>query len=130
MLQKLVPYRLVYLSTPYTLYPHGLERAFIDACILAARLIEKNIKCYSPIAHIHPIAHYGDLDALNHTMWIEYDYAMLSKSDAVVVGRMEGWDKSAGVAEEVEIAKALQKPIFHIEPDTLKLTESERVPIN
>lgn len=47
---------LVYLATPYSKYPRGIEAAFVDASRLAACLVRLGISVYSPIAHTHPIA--------------------------------------------------------------------------
>lgn len=105
---------LAYLATPYTRYPDGLEAAFIHACNIAGRLIEKGLRVYSPIAHTHPIAIYAGLDPLNLPLWLDFDEAMMAKADALIVAHMQGWEESSGVAHEIAFFEKAGKPIFDL----------------
>lgn len=113
---------LAYLATPYTRYPAGIERAFTDAAKLAARLLHAGVKVYSPIAHTHPLAVYGDLDPLDHSIWLPFDEAMMAKADVLIVARMEGWAASKGIAHEIQYFADRHKPIFDLDPVTLTMT--------
>ncbi len=105
---------LVYLGTPYSKYPAGIEAAFREASAFAARLLRMGIKVYSPIAHTHPLAIYGNIDPYDHSIWLPFDAAMMAKSDAMLVGTMEGWETSKGVLHEIETFRAADKPIFYL----------------
>jgi nucleoside 2-deoxyribosyltransferase len=115
----MIEYDLVYLATPYTKYPGGIERAFVDACALTARLLQTGVRVYSPIAHTHPIALHGNLDPLDLSIWLPFDAAIMAKSDALVVAMMTGWRESTGVAHEIEVFSACGKPIYDLDPETL-----------
>jgi nucleoside 2-deoxyribosyltransferase len=110
---------LCYLATPYSRYPHGIERAFQDAAALAARLMQSGLKVYSPIAHTHPLAIYGGIDPLAHDIWIPFDEAMMDVADVLIIAHMEGWRESKGIAYEVSFFAASFKPIFDLDPNTL-----------
>lgn len=113
---------LAYLATPYSKYPEGIDRAFIDAAKLAAKLLRAGVKVYSPIAHTHPLAVHGNLDPLDHSIWMPFDHAMMAAADILVVAHMDGWQASYGIAEEIKFFEAAGKPIFDLDPKTLVMT--------
>jgi len=95
---------LAYLATPYTKYSEGIERAFIDACKLAGRLIQAGVHVYSPIAHSHPIAVHANMDPLDQTFWLDLDAAMLHVCRVLIIAHMDGWEQSTGVAHEIDFS--------------------------
>ena len=118
----LMKYELVYLGTPYSKYEAGIEQAFIDACKLAAVLLRAGVRVYSPIAHTHPIAIHGGIDPLDHRIWLPFDAAIMRKSDAMVVGCLDGWAESEGVIHEMAEFLAMNKPRYLLNPKTLGVT--------
>lgn len=114
---------LCYLATPYTRHPDGIEAAFQEAAKIAARLMLSGMKVYSPIAHTHPLAIYGGLDPLDHSIWMPFDQAMMDRSDVLIVAHMYGWQESYGVAEEIRIFEEVGKPIFDLNPETLSMSK-------
>lgn len=119
--EDLKNFDLLYVGTPYTRYKGGIEPAFVDACKLTARLVQAGVNVYSPIAHTHPIAIHGGLDPLDLTLWLDFDAAMMMKADAMIVARLDGWDKSSGVRHEIDVFEAAGKPVFHLDPATLEV---------
>jgi nucleoside 2-deoxyribosyltransferase len=98
--------------------------AFRDASKLTAQLLRAGLKVYSPIAHTHPVAIYGELDPLDHGIWLPFDAAIMDKADALLVAHMDTWDKSFGIAHEINVFKAADKPIYHLDPDSLTLLDA------
>lgn len=121
-MKQLTQFPLVYLATPYSKYPLGIERAFIDAAALAARLMLASVKVYSPIAHTHPLATYGKIDPYNHTVWLPFDEAIMQVCAALVVAQMDGWRESYGVRHEIEFFTTACKPVFYLVPQSLEVT--------
>jgi hypothetical protein len=119
---------LAYLATPYSRYPAGLHQAFIDASALAALLLTMGVKCYSPIAHTHPLALYGGLDPLDHALWLGFDAVMMDRCEVLIVAHLSGWQESRGIAHEVEVFAAAGKPIYDLEPQPLRLTRRRDPP--
>lgn len=117
----LAQYRLCYLATPYSKYAGGINLAFAEAARIAALLLTTGVRVYSPIAHTHPLALYGNLDPLDHTIWLPFDEAMMDAADCLIVARMPGWDVSYGVQHEIEFFAKERKPILHIDPATLQI---------
>lgn len=120
-LTDLKKFALIYVGTPYTKYPEGIDAAFTDACKLTARLLREGLKVYSPIAHTHPVAVHGDIDPLDLSIWLPFDGAMMDKSDAMIVGMMPGWETSTGVRHEMQTFIEAGKPVFFLSPDDLAL---------
>lgn len=117
---------LCYLATPYSLYPGGPHRAFEDASRLAAKLLRAGVKVYSPIAHTHPLAIYGDIDPLDHAIWMPFDEAMMTAAHVLIVAELPSWDESKGVAHEIAFFERAGKPIYHLNPETLTMRRRER----
>jgi uncharacterized protein DUF1937 len=99
-------------------YPHGIEAAFRDVCKLAASLLLAGIKCYSPIAHTHPIAKYGNLNPRDHSIWLPFDGAMMRVADVLLVAHMDGWGESVGIAHEIKFFTDAKKPIYDLDPES------------
>ena len=93
----------------------------MDSAKLCARLLECKVNVYSPVVHAHPIAVHGGINPLDHDFWLSFDAVMIRKCDALIVGQLEGWDRSFGVAHEIAEFSKLRKPIHYLDPVTLKL---------
>lgn len=109
----------IYLATPYSKYPAGIEAANIMASKYAARFIELGFHVFCPIAHSHSIAMHGNLTAKDHDIWMPLDLAFMESSYALVVALEEGWDKSVGVQMEIEYFNTHKKPVHYWTPPTL-----------
>jgi nucleoside 2-deoxyribosyltransferase len=112
---------IAYLAVPYTKYGKGIEQSFIDASVLAARLIKTGLSIYSPVSHTHPIATYGNIDPKDQQFWYEFDRAMMQKCDALIVAHMDGWEQSSGMAYEIAFFAGERRPIFDLDPVTLNM---------
>lgn len=113
---------LCYLATPYSRYMGGdIQRAFQDASRLAARLMLTGVNVYSPIAHTHPLAVYGEIDPLDHSIWLPFDEAMMTVCSVLIVAEMDGWQQSKGIAHEIAFFRQANKSIFHLNPDSLTM---------
>lgn len=115
-------YGLIYLATPYSKYPHGLQDAFVSAAKLAGQLLKKGAKCYSPIAHTHPIAIHGSIDPYAHDIWLPFDEAIMNVSDCLFVAMMNGWLASKGVEHEILFFRDAKKPVYLLDPASLEAT--------
>jgi len=105
-----------YLASPYSKYHAGIEAACGVVSQNAALLIKAGIPVYCPIAHTHPIAIHGDMDPLDHSIWLPLDKPFMDAAKGLIVCMMDGWDKSYGVSVEIEEFKKAGKPIVYMEP--------------
>lgn len=102
-----------YVATPYSAYPAGIDAAFHDACTATAEFIKRGIPVYSPIAHTHPVALAGGMDPLDHTIWLPADQPFMDAARGLIVVQMDGWDKSKGIAFEIEAFEKVSKVTRH-----------------
>ncbi len=108
-----------YLASPYSKFPGGIEEAFNAACYNAALLVAEGVPIFSPIAHTHPIAVAGNLDPLDHKIWLPADRPFIQLAHGLIVLEMEGWRESVGVAHEIEAFRTALKPIVPMTPGVI-----------
>ena len=107
---------LWYLGSPYTRYPGGLEEAFLGATRAAAWLADNGVAAFSPIVHSHVLAQVGELDPLDHALWMALDEPLMDAAHGLIVVMMCGWEESYGVGEELRHFRAAGKPILFLQP--------------
>ena len=105
-----------YMGSPYSKYSKGLAQAHIDVCKEVARYIKAGVPVYSPIAHTHPVAIYGDIDPLDHTIWLPADRPMMDAAHGLIVLKLDGWEDSYGLKYEIRVFMDAGKPVVYIEP--------------
>jgi hypothetical protein len=115
-LSDLKKFDLIYVGTPYSKYPGGIEVAFVDAARLCAQLLTEGLNVYSPIVHMHPVSVHGNIDPMDHAIWLPIDAAMMGKSDAMLVAMMAGWETSFGIRHEIEVFVEAGKPVYFLDP--------------
>lgn len=116
---------LYYLATAYTKHPSGRERAFTEACMLQVRLRTQHaLRVFSPIAYMHNIARSTGLNGTDHEFWMECCRPFMRASDILLVAKMQGWNESRGIAEEIEAFKAMGKQIGFLNVETLAIEDA------
>lgn len=116
IIDTLLTFDQVYLATPYTKYPWGIDAAAYDAAKVAGRLMNMGVHVFSPIVHAHAVSAAAGIDPVDHAFWMNIDVAHMNKSDALLVCRMTGWQDSQGVNMEIKEFTRVQKPIFFMDP--------------
>lgn len=108
---------LVYIAGPYMHPdPRVREERFQALTKFAGEQMADHVEVYSPITHNHPIATMVDLPR-DWSFWKFFDERMLSRSRLLVVYCLPGWDKSIGVAAEIEFAKTRNILTVYIKPN-------------
>lgn len=105
-----------YVATPYSRYPHGISAAFRDAVENTALLVKHGVSAFSPIVHSHILATQGGIDALDGNMWLQIDEPLMDGACGCIVVMMDGWDKSVGVAREINRFTQQRKPVVMMVP--------------
>ena len=107
---------LIYLASPYTHKDTKVcRRRYKQVSLSTIHLLQHGIHAFSPInynggpewtrkKHQLPIEWH---------FWEVYDKNFLDRCDALVILTIDGWDKSVGVAAEIEYAKDLGMPVFY-----------------
>ncbi len=111
-------YSLSYLATPYSKYVYGNDMSFVHSSIITGQLLKDGVqRVFSPIVHCHPIAQYAGINRLDNNIWMNRDgllYAMMEKSDALLVAQLPGWQDSVGVGKEIKFFEKSNKPIHYL----------------
>jgi hypothetical protein len=106
--------KLTYLASPYSKFPGGRRAAYVLACNKAAELMLKGENIFCPIAHSHAVEVIGMDTVQNGDWWLKQDFAILERCDKLIVYKMEGWEQSHGVAEEIKFAQGLEIPVEYV----------------
>jgi hypothetical protein len=109
----------IYVASPYTKYPEGLDKAHEHVCLLTAELVKGGMSVYSPIAHSHPVAIHGGIDPKDHSLWMAQCRAMMEAATACIVLTMDGWQDSKGVQMEIKYFDEADKPLLMVDPKLL-----------
>lgn len=115
--------KLHYLATPYAAHGSGRIAAFYEACDLASRLLAAGVMVFSPIAHGHAIADYATKNPFGEAEWRTFDLLFAPFCDSLIVGHLDGWERSEGIASEIERFARDRKPIFDCDPLSLTMTK-------
>lgn len=106
-----------YLGSPYTHeLPEVMEERHRQVCQAAARLFERSILVYSPIAHSHAVNELGSLAQSAFEFWRPFDLGMIDRLTGLMVLMLDGWQESEGLAAEIEHARATGKPVLWVDP--------------
>lgn len=116
-----------YLATPYSKFKPGLGAAFRMACRAAATCLKAGVPVYSPIAHMHPIALFSDLDPLDHSIWLPADRPMMDAATGMLVWMADGWSSSFGIQEEVKVFDQAGKPVIYARPSGPDFADALRI---
>ena len=101
---------MIYLASPYNhADPAVREERYLSACRAAAKLMANELNVFSPIAHSHPIAVHGGLDAVDHDFWMRRDLPILRRCNAIMVLCLDGWEQSRGIRCELEEADRIHE---------------------
>ncbi len=107
-------YGIIYLASPYWHSDESIRQARAQAVIrLAQRLIQQGQPVFCPIAYTHSLGDAGRIKPPEG--WYQFDLNFLHQAAELVIARLPGWERSAGVLAEIAFAKALKLPIRHIE---------------
>jgi hypothetical protein len=115
---------VAYLASPYTHKSKSImkrrERAVTHA---AAKLTEQGYTLICPITTSAQLVQFMENTSSVWADWEKNDKRLVKVSDFVIVLCLDGWDKSVGVTAEIEYAKALNKSIMYISPESLNIKD-------
>lgn len=107
----------IYVASPYShpdyrvmIKRYERVRAYVAECLNNGEVV------YSPINDNHPITAHHDLPT-HWEFWKKVDTAFIRGAHKLRVYQMDGWDKSVGVAAEIEYAKEIGLDVEYIRPD-------------
>jgi nucleoside 2-deoxyribosyltransferase len=118
---------IVYLACPYSdPDPQIKKQRHHFANKVAAELLSQGMLVFSPLTYSIPLSEISSRQGW--IKWKEFDLAMLSRCDRLLVLKLPGWESSRGVAEEIAHAKELDIPIEWMEaPETVQALEENSI---
>jgi hypothetical protein len=106
--------KLIFVSSPYThSNPEVVEENYVKVTKLVSELCSNGQVAISPITYGHTLLKFKDMPS-DWEFWKNFCLTLLKKCDEMVVYKMEGWDKSKGVTEEINMAESLGLKITYI----------------
>jgi hypothetical protein len=111
--------KLIYIASPYNHEDDSVRiENYKKVSNLAAHLVSKGNVALSPITYGHNLLDFCEMP-YDWKFWSNFCLTFLSRCDELWVYKMDGWDKSRGVQEEIDYA--LQYNI------TIKFIDYERM---
>ena len=108
-----------YLATPYSKFAGGIEAAYVAACKQTALLLKAGVPVFSPIAHSHSVAVHGDVDPLDHSIWLPADQPFMDCAHGLIYCLLPGHEESYGMKHELDYFRDAEKPVVFMTPDQL-----------
>lgn len=110
---------MIYLASPYWHDDSDVRRErFNAACQAAGSFLIDKVLAFSPVAHCYPIDQQMPGKFRNDD-WIAITLGYLARCQSMVVLELPGWNRSKGVAGEMDFCKRNRIPIIHASPDML-----------
>jgi hypothetical protein len=114
---------LIYIGSPYSHESKAvMEENFRRVTKFAAELCSQGKVAFSPITYGHTLLEYKEMSSA-WEFWQNFCLTFLKHADKLIVYKMPGWDKSRGLAAEIEFAKEHMIPVEYIEFDEAIVSE-------
>ncbi|SDK77232.1 protein of unknown function [Maridesulfovibrio ferrireducens] len=115
---KLNPLK-IYLACPYTSPKVLVSKFRYEMANVATKLIlQSGHLVYSPISHSHGVKSAGNPIACS--CWKRLNADFLDWADELWVLKLDGWEESQGVIEELATARCKNKQISYYDPEPVK----------
>lgn len=107
--------KLIFISSPYS-NPDDRVRIqnYKDITLYTAKLCSTGIVAFSPIAYGHNLVDFHPMPT-DWEFWKNFCLQFLERSDELWVVKMPGYDRSIGVAEEVQYALDNGIPVKYVD---------------
>ena len=111
---------ITYLACPYTHEDADVRLTRETEATKATAFLIKHLQIavYSPITHGHRVADYLPAELRNHSsFWMDQCLPLLSKCTCMYILMLPGWEKSSGIATELEHADLNDISLFALIPE-------------
>jgi len=106
--------KVAYIASPYSHELPRMEQERHDRVADYVGFLHRhaNVIPISPIVCSHYLARSQRLPT-DAAYWREINHWLIDKCDIMIVLKLDGWQKSAGVQDEIEYAESQGKPVFY-----------------
>jgi len=105
----------IYMASPFRSYAPNLYAAYDFARMAQGALWRAGVNVFSPIACFYPTATWEGVDQTDHDWWMKHDAPYMRSAIACIVLKIDGWDTSKGVKEEIEFFEKRNSNIYSLE---------------
>lgn len=107
---------IIYLASPFSHCQETVRESRFQAVRrVAADMMGRGIKVYSPICYTYQFFHLFDGFDMRWEYWKAFDLRMLGFCERLVVLQLIGWESSIGVRAEIEHANLLGIPVEYVD---------------
>lgn len=108
--------KLVFISSPYSNPDENIkEENYKKVAKYATFLCKSGITAISPIVYGHELLKNDKSMSSDWSFWKDFCLSLMKKSDEIHVYKIDGWEKSVGVTEEIEFAKKQNINIVYVD---------------
>lgn len=107
---------MIFISAPYSHVDKAVTEARLkQVANYCANLIRSGKTAVSPLLYGHTILQYVNIGS-DYVSWRKFCVEVLSNCIEMHVLKIEGWQESTGVADEIATANSTYIPVVYIEP--------------
>jgi hypothetical protein len=106
---------MIYVASPYS-HPKAeiREENYRKVAYLSADLCSEGKLALSPIVYGHTLVGFKEMRT-DWDFWMNFCISLLERCDEMIVYKIEGWENSRGVKEEIEFAQKKGMKITYLE---------------
>lgn len=117
---------MIYIASPYSHPDENIRiNRFKKVSLYVADLVSKGYLAISPITYGHTLLDYKEMPT-DFEFWENFCIGLLSKSDVMYVYKLDGWDTSKGVLNEIKYAENNNIPIVYVVEKYPKLEDKKK----
>mgnify|MGYP004417317736 CR=1 FL=1 len=106
-----------YLASPYSSKDLNVQKKRgDDVTAFGAKLVKAGVLVYAPITTSRELVVCEPSLSSGFETWRKIDLTFVKLSSGVIVYKLEGWEKSVGVTEEILFARERHLDIFYVDP--------------
>ncbi len=121
------PESFIYLASPYSSDSIYIQRhRYLYVETICAAIVAGGFPVYSPIVHMHSMATHYPLSN-DSVFWNTFNEPFIRACSEIWVLMLEGWQESAGVQWELELARSLHtfERFIYMSPDGMSIMVME-----
>lgn len=105
---------VIYIASPYTHENEDIRNLrYNKVSYYVADLVSNGYVAISPITYGHTLLNYKEMPT-DFDFWENFCIGLLSKCDIMYVYKLDGWDQSKGVINEIKYAEENNIPIVYV----------------
>lgn len=111
--------KLVFISSPYSNPDENIkEENYKKVAKYATFLCKSGITAISPIVYGHELLKNDKSMSSDWSFWENFCLNLMKKCDEIHVLKLNGWEKSVGVREEIEFANTQNINIVYVDEES------------